>query len=146
MDLYELGRICGNRPEVKSVAFSDDGLEIVVRSKITLFDPWMVDHMLNNLHMDEKIKTVIRRLPEIEQEHKFVSNGKYAWRAKHHPSGAFCGPFMDAGEFEWDIRNALSRNDYEAVVDNMIAETASFNVNDSVKLEWLADWFDKTEL
>lgn len=158
MDLFELTRKIWNNldglrrecklrdhPEIKSVRFSDDGLEIVVRSKIETFDEGLADYMLADPLTDGKIKNVLRHLREIEQEHKFATNGESVWRAEHHPDGAFCDPFRDLGEFDWCFRDAMERGDCVSVVETMIAETASFVLGDNIKIERLADWFNRTE-
>ena len=101
--------------------------------------------MLADPLTDGKIKNVLRHLCEIEQEHKFTTNGESVWREEHHPDGAFCDPFMDVGVFFHDFREAIERNDCDAVVDTMITETSAFVVDDRVMLDCLARWFDKTE-
>lgn len=144
MDTQELIRRCRECPQIKSAVQTDKGVEVVVRGNIVMYDDYERSTKLESPMVDAKTKAVLSRLPEIEQEHKFLVGDRWVRLLWHTPVGAFGNPFSDLGVFEFELRCAAEDSDYDELINLMVCETCAFNVLDIVMVEKLVEWANKT--
>lgn len=135
IDINKFRELCKEYPEVTHVEETDNGLNVIVRSKITLFDEEILPRI-----------AIPQNLNQYDQEHKYKVRRDQIYRMEHHPIDAFCDPYCETGWIDYRINRAIFASDCRKCIELMIAYTSSLNVADRVIVRCFSEWVNQTKL